>query len=99
MLEFRIRLPGTVTPVSLFETVPLKAKDLLNKAAQSFQLQDPNDRTVVIAPTPKSLGRGISNNDNVEVNSDEVIIISTVAKYIGMCETTQTTTSYKEEFR
>jgi hypothetical protein len=60
----------------------LKAKELLQKTADLFQLRDPNDRTIVVAPTHKFNGRIVHSNDTVELTEDEVkwidILLETV---------------------
>jgi hypothetical protein len=74
--EYKIRLPGTVTPVVLQAPVAIKGKELIQKTVETFQLPNITNRLFVVSPTARSAGRIILEGQSIELEHDDVTLIS-----------------------
>lgn len=71
--EYKIRLPGTVTPVVLQAPIGIKGKELIQKTVETFQLPPITNRTIVLSPSSRSPGRIVAEGQPIELDSDDVI--------------------------
>ncbi len=67
LLEYKVRLPCTIHPVSLLAARGIKSTDLITEVVRIFFLQDPHARSLVLGPTAESPGRVISSREAVSL--------------------------------
>jgi hypothetical protein len=68
--EFNVRLPGSSGLVTFFSQEQLTARQLIYKIAEQFQLQDPEQRILVSAPTLRSPGNVIEDDELIPATGD-----------------------------
>ena len=71
--SIKLRLPGTVTPVSIYTQHQITARQAKTLVVDQYHLKDIEERKLVLTPTPSNPGRIIEIDQIVNIDSEDIL--------------------------